>query len=598
MSRLATRLFSFLAHLERREVRWAVLILSVLLCTPAVLGGLALDDYVILDHLHHGEGGVRRALMDLFVFVDGAPARSAQVMDTSSGLAWWTYEGAKGAFFRPLASFTHWIDATLWPHVPELMYVHSLLWLGLLLAVAGMAYRRLVDEPWVAGLAFGLFALDEAHAQTAGWISNRSALLATVFAVGALVAHHRARIASRSASGTAIAVGLLAIGLLSSEFAVGILGYLFAYACFRERGPFWKRLLSLWPYGVLVVVWRLGYVALGYGTRGLETYLDPLRTPAPFLEAFPERWTLLVASQLGGPPSDLATLVHESVRGWFIGFAVIAVLGAAWLAWPTLARRRESRFWALGAGLSAIPTTGTWPSDRLLLLVGLGVMPLLAYVGCDVLQRLRVSAEGLRTRGSVVLGVLALNLVIGPAQIPLRALSMAGVGQVTKKANRSLPSGIEGRTVVIVTVPTSLYAGYIPVMRDVHDQPRPEHLYWLAEAPAPVTVRRVAPRTLRVTPEEGFLKTAWARNFRSTRHPLARGRRVRLDAMTVEVVEVTGDGRPSVCDFHFDRPLDSPHYVWQRWKEDGFVRFEPPALGHEVTLPAHPVALFGPRHGE
>jgi hypothetical protein len=43
-------------------------------------------------------------------------------------LPWWTPKGIKVAIWRPLTSFTHWLDYRLFPDSPELMHVHHLLW--------------------------------------------------------------------------------------------------------------------------------------------------------------------------------------------------------------------------------------------------------------------------------------------------------------------------------------------------------------------------------------------------------------------------------------------------------------------------------------
>ena len=71
---------------------------------------------------------------------------------------------------------------------------------------------------------------------------------------------------------------------------------------------------------------------------------------------------------------------------------------------------------------------------------------------------------------------------------------------------------------------------------------------------------------------------------RSPSLALRKGERIQLSQMTVEVVELSADGRPTVCDFVFTEPLESSRFVWRVW-DSGQVRdFQPPALGESVQV--------------
>src|SRR5690606_9563033 len=121
------------------------------------------------------------------------------------------------------------------------------------------AYRAVAaergEQAWIAGLALLLFAVDDAHAASVGWIAARHGVIGAVFGVLALLAHHRWRARGWTA-GVVAGPGALALGLLASESALAGLGYLAAYALVLERAEGWRaRAKTLVPYAVVVVAW-------------------------------------------------------------------------------------------------------------------------------------------------------------------------------------------------------------------------------------------------------------------------------------------------------------------------------------------------------
>jgi hypothetical protein len=130
-------------------------------------------------------------------------------------------------------------------------------------------------------------------------------------------------------------------------------------------------------------------------------------------------------------------------------------------------------------------------------------------------------------------------------------------------------------------VPESGILSYVPVQRSVNNKPRPESLYNLAASAAPTRLERHG-NTLRVSVPDGFFDRRW--EARSPRMPLHRGERIALREMTIEIVEVTPDGRPLVCDFHFARPLESTHYLWRTWRNDKLVPLALPRDGESMVL--------------
>ena len=294
-----------LGYLERRWVSAALPLVAVLLASPAVWTGWHSDDLAHRLVLTGGDAFPAQSSspMGLFSFVDGNAERTRAAIE-SGLLPWWSREDVRIAFWRPLAALTHIADYGLWPDSAALMHLHSLLWFAALVAAAAGLYRRLIQPAWAAALAGLLFALDDAHADAAGWLASRNLLMAGVFGITALIAHDRWR-RDGWRPGVIVAPLLLLLGLLSGEAAVGVVGFLIAHAVFLDPGRRRTRFAALVPAGLVVVAWHLAYQRLGYGTFGSGIYTDPACEPWRFLTGLMDRAPLQLLAQWALPPSDL-----------------------------------------------------------------------------------------------------------------------------------------------------------------------------------------------------------------------------------------------------------------------------------------------------
>lgn len=591
MATPSARLHSVLSRFEQGRWQLAAIFVALLLTSPVLFGDFALDDFILRAQLEHAPSieGAGSGPLDLFVFADGDVARNQALMDRGAGLPWWTHPEAKGAFFRPLTSLTHWLDAALWPGLAWAQYAHSLVWFAVVLLAARWVYLRLGMRPWVVGVAVLIFALDEAHGSVVGWIANRNSLIATACALIALAAHHQAS-RERPWRNAALALMAFALGLAATEFAVGVLGYLVAHALLVDERPAKVRFLSLLPYAGVVLGWRVAYSAMGYGAYGLGSYIDPVGDTGRFLAVLPFRVTQLLSSQLGGPSADFEPLLPAELAPALLLVAAVGLGVAAWALYPTVRSDKRMQFWAIGAALAAVPVSATWASDRLLWFVGLGVAPIVA-AALDAGLRRGLWSPGHRVRG-VLLGAFALaHLVAAPAQLPVRATSMSSLGQQVAKVDASLPSlpEVENQTFVLLDPPVSVYASYLQVRRAVHGDPRPKHLYWLAPRTSEVEITRLDEKRLRVRTSAGFLNTTFERHYRDPKYEMPIGHRVELSEVTIEVIELTDDGRPRACDFVFRESLDAARYRFFRWKELGFVPHQVLKVGETLRLAPIPL---------
>jgi hypothetical protein len=591
--------------LEHRHLPWWLGALAFALASPAIGVGLVLDDYfhraslLALPQLPE----LRRTPLELFAFV--RDDRTSQL----GFLPWWASPELRLAFFRPLTGLTHALDLALWRDQPRWMHVHSLLWLAAAVVAAAHLYRRLSSQslaPWVAGLAGLAFALDDAHATPAGWIANRNATIAAVFAIASLLAYDRWR---RDAwqPGMWLAPLCLGLGLLGGEAAVGGGAYLLSYALFIDRGSLRSRLLAIAPPAAVGVVWWLAYRVLGYGARNSAIYIDPGAHPLSFFGAVLERAPLLLMGQLGFPPSDIPGVAsHQVARGLWL-FAVAGLTVLATLVWPLLRRERAARFWALGMVLSLLPVCATTPSDRLLFVPGLGGMALTAiFVATalgDAAQAPSLSWRRLARPLACVL--LVVHLVLAPLLFVKIVAQLRDFGATIRRVAATFPADpqIVGQHAIVTHAPTVQFAGFAQIINALEGKPIPSKFLVLASSVYPVEIERTDGQTLVVRPEGGFLlrpgtgppgpslPALWPGRFlqafewlwRNADEPFP-AEPIVHDGVTIKVLELTDDARPATVCFRFPLPLEDPHWRWIRWHQGVFVEFQPPSIGETVRL--------------
>jgi hypothetical protein len=568
---------------------------ALALVSPSLGAGWVADDWLqeLMLRPDPGVNGIEHAPLDLFSFARADAEQARHLMDEGV-FPWWADPRAALAFFRPLASLSHWLDHALWPGDARWAHLHSILWFAGLLAVVHALYRRFAPSPFAAAAAFVLFALDDAHAPTVGWIANRNLSMALTLSLPALLLHDAHR-RGRSRWGHCLAAALLALGLCAGEGALVTLCYLTAYALWLERGPLRARLISLAPYLALCAIWRALYVTFGYGARHSGLYVDPLANPLDFLVAVGERLPVLALSQLALPWADLwevYPLVAPAARA-FVYCAALLVMIAFCSSLRTLLRERpDLRFWLAGAAASALPMCATFPHDRLLLGVGIGVMPAVAALLARAWQRRR--SKGARL-ALVCIG--GLHLVLAPALLAVRSIHAGDLRQRLARADQTLhgDAPLAGRTLIVLNPPLDPFAAYLPLYREAERRPRPASLLWLATAVTPLEVTTVDAHSLRLRPRNGFLTSSTQLMLRRPRDAFKVGDRVELGAATFQVQRVSDDGRPAEVLVTFRLPLSSPELLWTQWRDDEYATFSPPPLGATVELPAADFAqlLFG-----
>jgi hypothetical protein len=587
------------AKLARPRASWQVAALALVVLLPTVRIGLVADD--LFERLTvEGKLGPAAGRFDLFDLISDSPALRVHLEELGI-YPWWIGPHTLVSYWRPLTALTHVIDYTWWPRAAWLMHLQNVFWYAGLVLACGALYRRLIATPWVAGLATVFYAFNHAHAFPASWVANRNALMSMFFGVLSLLAHDRWR--SRDPDRPALAPrrrlwfgvfawGAFALALLSTEAGLATVAYTVAYAACVEKGAAQgvardarKRALSVLPYAVIVVVWRLVYRALGHGVVESGANLDPLIDRAAFLIHSLQTGPLFLASDVVGIPPDLL-LAHPRWTSAAVAgaYAALALLGYA--ALPLLRVDRTTRFFVVGAVLGVVPFGGIFPSDRYLLWVGFGAMGLLAQLVGAVFGERAGSVNAFRYAvgcACIVRGV------VSPALFVVRETGPGLLEGSIERMVETIPKdpGFAAQTVVLLNAPVDMFVWCMPIVTLGRSQPVPAHMYLLYAGPDSVTVSTTESHVLEERTAGGWLSRFADRAFR--KGPMRAGETIDLAAMTARVESITGDGRPSSVRFTFPTNLDDPSLVLLAWGPHGLERITPPPPGGSLTLAPAPL---------
>ena len=585
------------AWLSSPRAPTVIVLLAVLVGLPSLAGGLAVDDHWHKIMLTHDPAwtSLTTPWYELFTFYDGDPERTHRILDIGFS-PWWTDPELRLAFFRPMSAATHALDYALWPSHPCMMHAHSLAWFALLVAVAAWAYRRVLPG-WAGNLAGLLFALDHNHGIPVAWLANRNSLVAGAFAIASFGAHDVAARGKRSSIRWTLGSALLfALGLGSGESALAVAGYFAAHAMFLDPRPWRTRLVSVVPHAGVVLLWAVVYRLGGFGAHGSGMYIEPSRAPLAFAGAVAKHLPMLAASELGGLSPDLYSFMPLAVKAAFV---VGALLFLAWSATAVTRLWRAdpvARFLILGSVLAMLPACATYPSPRLLVVPGFGLLGLVALIGAGVaegaswvptLGRSRTLARSFAIwscGAHVVLSPLALEVAL--QQLPLLSGALARLGA-------DLPlEPVPGRErIIIINTPDCVFAPYLFLGR-IRGAPRmPARILSLASGARAMELRRTDEHTVVVRVDGGFYRSGTELATRSE-SPMHVGDKLSFTGVTIEVLALAPDGVATEASFRFAEPIDSDAYLWERWEGPELVAVKPPAVGEHVTIAPQIARLF------
>ena len=620
----------FLARLRKDlESRYAPLVVAVIaavMMLPALNAGLIQDDLFHRIRLVEpsqlprqlsgtglidpNAGSLSTALRDMHSFT--RTQQDTENLKESGLCPWWTARDFRLANFRPLDSFTHWLDYRLFPDSPPLMHLHNIIWFTALVLLLSILYRRFITPIWMATLAALLYTFDDSNYFPAMWIANRNLLLALFFSILTLLLHNKWRRQHSLAAGIAAPFTLL-LSLLSTEAGIATFAYLFAYALIIDRESRIRRIMSLIPALIVIAAWRIVYNALGYGATASGFLIDPGREPMRYARAVLERAPVLFSGQWGGTPAEMLNLFSDYAGAWYLLASALYLTLILLVFLPLLRKNRVALYWFVGMLLCVLPICATSPMNRNLLFVAIGAFGVMTQFIGGLFAQENWSVRSRFWRIPAWILCVALIFVHAGFAIASRARTPKMVSFFFNTLNSTIkvdPAiNLTDKTLVVVNAPNPFLFLGLPILRDYWNQTVPSKIRLLVPAYNPLKITRTGEKTLLIETQAGsLLKIDSSRKdfkpnfvyfyhelsslFRPEDRPFKAGEKIELADMTAEVISVNPNGQPTKVRFEFDISLDDPTLCWQQWnwKKSGFgsySTFEIPPIG-ETSYTAGP----------
>ncbi|MBV1859014.1 MAG: DUF4436 domain-containing protein [Nannocystaceae bacterium] len=535
-----------------------VTLCATLIHWGSVDGGLFLDDVAIyggLELAKEGHPGAR--WWDVFFL--GAYDEHLRF---GGGMPWWVAEDVQLHFFRPAAAATHYLDVLLWGQNTRAMHMQNLGWFAATGAAVFWLYRALLRSREEVILALAAFLLAYIHEWPVQWLAARNSQMALCFGALSLVGFWRW---AQGGRWKVLAIAGLALSLLSAELGVSVLAFVVGMELDEtRRGDSLRARAERVGVAVAVaVVWRVGYVAGGYGAIGAGTYIDPLSAPWVFAREAPDRILTLLLS-LVGPPE---LLVPDAVPlGWRLALWAIGLLSVIVVIY-TLRGQRDLRPWMASAVLCLVPLVSSIPQPRLLGFAMLAIAPLVARVLCSAHTKsgLYRVAAGVLVAHQFLLGPL---LVLGALDgiRPRGGDDLGGPGAEL--------GDLEGRNLFLLNPPTYALAMTVGAVRATRGLSMPRFA-WVLGVGAEVDITREGCCTVVLRSNEGMFDENWAAMYRGPQVPFEKGAVVTTLAFEANVRAVTDRGLAQEVAFEFGGPLRSPQYVFARWDGRDFQVVRP-----------------------
>ena len=547
-------------------------ILALALTLPALGLGLMTDDRAFAEKFQRGDG----PLVVYSITQQEIAAGKERGM-----YPWWTSPELRLHFLRPLSALSHELDYRVWAGRPWVMHLGNGVLYALIVLVAFHLYRMVLPaKPRVAALAALMFAIDDGHATTAGWIASRSMLLASLFALGSVWLYVSSRVRSASGSPSLLhrvgATCLFALALAAAESGLSTLAYLGAYSLAFETDGWGKRIARFLPEIGVFALWAMVYVSGGYGAHGLSLYRElssPLSVLGGGLSDLPA-WLFIL---LGPSLVDMAMLQAPTLAR---GAAAVLCLPLVLALYYALPRTRASVFFGLGALFCLPPLFTTLPQDRLLTMASFGGFGVVASLVSGIGER-ATRGRGLSAMRATL---IALHLVLAP----LLFIPALGQNRLIDQAAETVAAAVPTNPpqhIVLVNAPVELLTLYAWQRRlNEPDTLHPETFGQLYAGGSELRVRRINERTLELAPERGWGPVPIERVFSNVADLPKAGAQLRLPGMEVSVEEATSDGRPARVQFRFPAALEDPSLLFLAWHDTRPVPWQPPAVGQVQTL--------------
>jgi hypothetical protein len=592
---------------------------AVLVMLPALKLGLVMDDLLqrvialppdqVPPRIHDlgfplNSGSCSTVVRDYFFGFYRDPQCGALARNYGL-LPWWTPDSLSIGLWRPVTAFTHWLDYRLYPDSPALMHAQNIAWFAGVVFLAAVMYRKLMGSGWAAGLAGLLFLLDANTYFPVAFVANRGFILSLFLGLACLYQHHQWR-AEKRRSGLLWSALFLALAVFANEGGASTLAFILAYALVLEPGPLRRRMLTVLPALLVIVLWRMIYTLANSGVFHVGAYIDPSKEPLLFARELLPRAMVLLGGQLAHVPPDLMLAVKPSLQPEATALYCVPLVAALAVFVPWLRRDKTALFWLAAMLLAAIPAATVVPLSKNLGFVAVGAYGLIASFVAGLFSQPRWLPRSLTYRILAWATAALLLLMHGPVALAGRLLVTSSLRPSVEYLNHALdignPPGLENKDVLIVNPPSMLGLAYVPFAKAYAHQPLPRTLRALVPGCTSFEVERSDEKTLVIQSKApnifacdddvGPVHPLYAVRFSNVflgELEFEKGERLERGGLVVEILDLDAAKLPSRIAFRFNASLDSPTFHWLQFdcQTRSYRPFPVPAVGQRVTV-------FGP----
>lgn len=518
-------------------------------------------------------------------------------------LPWWMPDNIKCSLWRPVTAFAHWLDYRFFPDSPALMHAHNIAWFAAVIFLVTIIYRRLMGITWVAGLAAVMYLLDANTYFPVSFIANRGFIVSLCLGLLCLYTFHKWR-TTGSVTSAILSVIFLTLSIFSNEGGVSTFAFVLAYALVLDKSSWQSRLLSLLPAVLVIIIWRIVYQVLGYGTSGMGAYLDPGHEPLRFLCHLPGYATSVISGQLSGLQPDMMLLVNQHLFNIILFFYIAFIFIAAIIFIPVIRKDTITRFWFMVMIFATIPVAAV-PVSKNFGFVAVGAYGIIAAFTAGLFTKQNWVPKNIFAKSIVWLFCIILLIVHLPLAAAARyaAPKTTPLGTMGKLADLGPLPNAENKNVVIVNTPCQLSMAYAPLYRFYTGQNIPVSIRNLAVGTADLEVTRINERTLVIKSTQDNIFVSDQRSPLHFSHIFAvlnnlfvgnmtfnQGDKFIVKGLTVEVLACDSKKLPKELAFVFDVPLDDPTLLMLQfnWTNFTYEPFRIPKIGQTVSIPGPP----------
>ncbi|MGB3533555.1 MAG: hypothetical protein WBA13_08550 [Microcoleaceae cyanobacterium] len=199
---------------------------------------------------------------------------------------WVNQQHGNSLFFRPVLSIISYFDYQIWGlkpwgyHITNFLF-HGLnaIWIGWIAALLlSRQYSLSIAQKFIPYLAAAIFLLLPSHTEPVSWISARTDVISTFFALSALglylIYKHNNNLYIKYGS-----LFLFLLGLLSKESIVSFPGIIFCYEIYeyifqkKYRNTLKYHFLNICQYFIVLMIyfglrlWKINTIVGGYGEK-------------------------------------------------------------------------------------------------------------------------------------------------------------------------------------------------------------------------------------------------------------------------------------------------------------------------------------------